>query len=514
MKLAALAALTGVRQARLRKPDFDLRHVHCDSRRVDGETGFLALAGLETDGHRFVAAARAAGAPALFVSDAALYERLAQELDAAPAGGGADGLAGVFLVPPGRAMLADLAATLHGHPSRTLRLLGVTGTSGKTTVVHLVAQLLQALGQPTATLGTQGLQLRGERLPSERTTPEAPDIQAFLRHALDEGVRTAAMEVTSIGIALERTRNLVFRAAAFTNLSQDHLDFHGDMEAYREAKFRLFTEYAPEAAVVNLDDATGRLLATRLRTEGAGGRLLTCGLEEPADLRATVLGREDGIALGRLRHAGAEHPFRFDLPGCFNLSNLLVAVGLLLAAGERLEELAPAVAACTGAAGRFEPVPLPAPFTVIVDYAHKPAALELALQAARGLTTGRLHVLFGCGGNRDRAKRPQMGAIAEARADRVVLTSDNPRQEDPQAILSEIAAGMRGVVPTLRIAERRAAIHALLDEAAPGDAVLIAGKGDEAYQETAGGKMPFDDREVVWEWERSRKGSRGRAPAP
>jgi UDP-N-acetylmuramoyl-L-alanyl-D-glutamate--2,6-diaminopimelate ligase len=501
MRLDAVAALPGVVRAHLHDPHYDLAQLHCDSRRADHRTAFLALAGLRTDGHRFVEAAQRAGAPALFVSDGAIYERLAA---LAP-----DGLRGVFQVQPGRAVLAELAAALHGHPARSLRLLGVTGTSGKTTVVHLVAQLLEALGQPCARLGTQGLRLGSEVLPSERTTPEAPDVQAFLRHAVSQGVRSAAMEVTSIGIALERTRGLPFAAAAFTNLSQDHLDFHHDMAAYRDTKFRLFLDYETRAAVANLDDPAGRLLTERLRKAGRKVPLLTHSLEQPAALTLGALRAENGATAGLIRYQGEEAPFRFPLLGHFNLANLLSALGLLLAGGERLAALAPAVACCTGPAGRFERVALDAPFTVIVDYSHKPAALELVLQAARPLTQGRLHVLFGCGGDRDRVKRPQMGAIAERLADRVMLTNDNPRSEDPQAILSEIAAGMRGNTPTCRIADRREAIHALLDGAAEGDVAVIAGKGDEAYQEIGGETLPFDDREVAREWGRLRKQGRG-----
>lgn len=492
MKLARVASMPGVLRAQLRDPDFELGRLHCDSRRADAQTAFLALAGLRTDGHRYVEAARQAGAPALFVSEPGVYERLVAEPP--------DGLAGVFLVPPGRAVLADLSAALTGYPHREVRLLGVTGTSGKTTVVHLVTQLLGALGQPCARVGTQGLAVGAERSPSERTTPEAPDIHALLRRSVEQGVRTAAMEVTSIGIELERSHGLSFAAAAFTNLSQDHLDFHHDMEAYRDAKFRLFLEYDTAAAVVNVDDAAGRLLAERLGVAGRARRLLDYGLERPATLTLEALRTEADATVGRVRYRDEVAPFRFGLPGRFNLANLLAALGLLLSSGESLQALAPAIAACAGPAGRFERVGLEAPFTVLVDYAHKPDALERVLRAARPLAHGRLRVLFGCGGERDRTKRPQMGAIAQRLADQVVLTSDNPRGERPEAILDEIEAGMSGPGLARRIVDRREAIHWLLHQARAGDVVLIAGKGDETYQEVAGRKMPFDDRDVVCEW--------------
>jgi UDP-N-acetylmuramoyl-L-alanyl-D-glutamate--2,6-diaminopimelate ligase len=495
MRLESLASLPGVLRAHLFDAAFDLPRLHCDSRRADARTGFLALPGLRTDGHRFLDAARRAGCPALFVSAAAAYEHLSA--------GAPGGLAGVFQVAPGRAVLAGLAAALEGHPARRLRLLGVTGTNGKTTATHLAAQLLRGLGRPCGLLGTLGAAIGAERAPSARTTPEAPDIHAFLRRCVDAGVETVAMEVSSIGIALERSHGLPFAAAAFTNLSQDHLDFHGSLEAYRDAKFRLFGEYDTRAAVVNVDDAAGRLLAGRLEAAGWGARLLTCGLAGAPALTLAGLQPDGGAVRGRVRLRGAEAAFRYRLLGPFNLANLLAALGLLLAAGEALEPLAAAVEGCEGARGRFERVPLEAPFTVIVDYAHTPDALEQLLLAARPLARGRLLLLFGCGGDRDRAKRPRMGEVAERLADAIVLSSDNPRSEPPEAILDEIAAGMRGTTPARRISERREAIHALLDQAAAGDVVLIAGKGDEAYQEIGARSLPFDDREVALEWGRA-----------
>ena len=496
MRLEDLARLPCVLRATVQRPGFELRAVHCDSRQVDGRTGFLALRGLQTDGHRFLDAARAAGAPVLLVSDLAHYRRLtAQPLET---------LAGVILVRPGRTVLAELAAEVYGWPARHLSLLGVTGTNGKTTVTHLAAQMLAGLGKRCAILGTLGMNIWGEPEPGARTTPEAPEIQEFLRRCVAARVQAAAMEVSSIGIALERSRGLPFSAAAFTNLTRDHLDFHGDWDAYREAKFRLFLEYDTQAAVVNLDDAAGRMLAERLRAAGRGARLVTYSLDGRADLFIDGQQADGEEMRGVLRYRGMKAAFRYRLLGRFNLYNLLAAVGLLLAAGYPLPDLAGAAEGCQGARGRFERVALDAPFTVVVDYAHSPDALENLLRAARPLAGGCLQVLFGCGGDRDRAKRPMMGGIAERLADRIVLSNDNPRGEDPQAILAEIAAGMNGSKPMLQIADRREAIWQLLDQAVAGDVILIAGKGDETYQEIAGKNYPFDDRQVVRDWAASR----------
>jgi UDP-N-acetylmuramoyl-L-alanyl-D-glutamate--2,6-diaminopimelate ligase len=496
MNLEDLARQPQVERFLLIEPGRALAALHCDSRQVNPQTAFLALKGLRTDGHRFLDDALARGAPALLVTEGEAFERLR----ASPP----PGLGGLFLVREGRVALAELAGTLAGHPSRRMALYGVTGTNGKTTVTHLVAQLLRARGRPCALIGTLGMKGAGRTVAAERTTPEAPDLQGFLAHCLAQGVTAAAMEVSSIGIALERTRGLRFHAAAFTNLTQDHLDFHADLAVYREEKFRLFLEYDSGGAVANLDDPAGRELAGRIAAAGRGGALITFALEGPADLALEGVQPDGPGVRGRIRFRDEAHPFRFSLLGAFNRSNLLAAVGLLLAGGEPLEHLAVAAESCEGAPGRFERVPVPAPFTVVVDYAHSPDALENLLRAARPLTRGRLRLLFGCGGERDTGKRPLMGALAERLADEVVLTNDNPRGEDPLAILAAIRAGMRGTTPTETIPERAEAIRHLLARSQPGDLLLLAGKGDEAYQEIAGKKRPFSDRAVVLEWARDR----------
>jgi UDP-N-acetylmuramoyl-L-alanyl-D-glutamate--2,6-diaminopimelate ligase len=493
MKLRDLASQPFVLRSRVEAPEAELAALHHDSRRAGPETAFFAMAGAASDGHAFLDAALAAGAPALFLSDTARFDRLAA--------GPMPRCGGVFLVRPGRESLADAARLVYGHPSRELRLLGVTGTNGKATVTFLASQMLAALGTPCAILGSLGMRLDGQAVQDTgRTTPEAPDLQGFLRECVRRGVGAAAMEVSSIGIHQGRTHGLSFAAAAFTNLTQDHLDYHGDMAAYGAEKARLFLDYGPPCAVLNRDDAFGRALEQRLARERSGVRVLTYSLAGEGALTAARLERTPAATRGVLRAEGGEHAFALPLPGDFNLANWLAAVGLLLALGRRPAEAAASAARCRGAPGRFERVPVPRPFTVVVDYAHTPDALETVLRTARGLAQGRVGVLFGCGGGRDRAKRPLMGAIAARLADLAVLTSDNPRGEDPEAILTEVERGMSGGPPHWRIADRGAAIRALLEWARPGDFLLIAGKGSETTQEIAGRKLPWDDRDAVRQW--------------
>ena len=494
-------------QSQVPHAGLELRAIHCDSRRVDAGTGFFALKGLSTDGHRFIDAAVSSGAPAVFVSDPAQFARLKAKQSSGHA---------VFLVPPGRQALAGLCDAIYGSPSRQLTLLGVTGTNGKTTVTHLVLEMLNALGRPAAALGTLGSQI-GDAFESAHpagahTTPEAPDIQAFLRRCVAQGIATAVMEVSSHGLALERTHGLRFFAAAFTNLSQDHMDFHPSLEHYRETKFRLFLEYEPRFALINEEDAAGAELAGRLSRERPEIGLIRYGAHGSSPLTAADLTLTPEGARGRLCWEGHRAPFSLPLPGRFNVENFLAAAGLLLAAGESLEALALAAASCRGAPGRFERVNVDAPFPVVVDYAHTPHALENLLRAARSMGQGRLMVLFGCGGDRDREKRPRMGEIADRLADHVVLCDDNPRGEDSKSILANIAAGMTGRATADIIPHRREAIFALLDRARPGDTVLLAGKGSEPCQEIQGVKTPFDDRQVVRDWAETRGYAGRRAP--
>jgi UDP-N-acetylmuramoyl-L-alanyl-D-glutamate--2,6-diaminopimelate ligase len=497
--LREIARLPAIAASRIASPELDLRALSADSRRVDHATAFFARKGGRVDGHAFLQEALGAGAPALFLTDPERYADWA----AAPAER-LEGLAGLFLARDVPHALAELAAAIYGEPARRMRLLAVTGTNGKTTVTYLAAQMLRAMGEPCAIVGSVGMLLDGEPERLGLTTPEAPELQAFLARCLGEGVSAAAMEASSIGIDRGRTHALAFRAAAFTNLSQDHLDVHGDMESYREAKFRLFTGHEVARAIVNLDDPAGRELAARLEERDSRPALLSFALDRPADLGAQHPRWDAAGVETALRVRGRLYPVRAPLLGRYNLSNLLAAAGLLIASGSTPEAVARAAADTRGAPGRLERVPVPHPFTVLVDYAHTPDALENVLGAVRPLTPGTLWVVFGCGGERDRGKRPRMGAVAERLADRVVLTSDNPRGEPAAAILDAIVRGLRDPRAAARIESREEAIRWTLDRAQPGDLVLIAGKGHETDQEIAGRRLPFSDQAVVRAWSEER----------
>jgi UDP-N-acetylmuramoyl-L-alanyl-D-glutamate--2,6-diaminopimelate ligase len=455
-----------------------------DSRRVGPGDCFVAVPGFKQDARRFAAEAVARGA-ALVVTEG---ERLPV---AAPQ----------ILVPSARLALARLAGAFYGHPSRRLTLVGITGTNGKTTTSYLVEALLRARGQRTGVIGTIQYVVGDEHRPAGQTTPEALELQAMLADMLERGVGGVAMEVSSHALVLDRAHDLAFDVAVFTNLTQDHLDFHGTFEAYTAAKRHLFELLAASpksgrVAVVNGDDPAG---AEMVRDLGLPVRRF--GLGESADVRALDhTSALDGIRMtvdtprGRLRVAS-------PLIGEHNVLNLLGAVAVGLALGLELPAIATALAGVDTVPGRFEQVRTGQPFLVVVDYAHTPDALERVLATARKLTRGRLAAVFGCGGDRDRGKRPLMGAIAARLCDQVWITSDNPRSERPEAIIAEIAEGVRraGLAPPRYATQpdRREAIRAALGWAGPGDAVVIAGKGHETYQIIGADVLSFDDREVA-----------------
>jgi UDP-N-acetylmuramoyl-L-alanyl-D-glutamate--2,6-diaminopimelate ligase len=458
--------------------------IHHDSRQIERGDCFVAVPGFKQDARRFVAEAVRRGAT-LVVTEG-------QRLDVAVPH---------ILVPSARLALARLAGAYYAHPSRRLTLVGITGTNGKTTTSYLVDALLRARGLRTGIIGTIQYVIGDERLPAGQTTPEALEIQSMLARMLEVRVGGVVMEVSSHALALARVEGLAFDVAVFTNLTQDHLDFHGTLDAYRRAKRRLFELLAesPKArrvAVVNADDPAGEAM-----TGGLALNALTFGLGPRAAVRAIGHASSlDGI------HMTVDSPHgRADLTspliGEHNVMNLLGAVATGLALGLPLSAIAPALAAVGQVPGRFEQVRAGQPFLVVVDYAHTPDALERVLTTARKLTPGRLGVVFGCGGDRDRGKRPLMGEIAARLADRLWVTSDNPRSEPPEAIIDEILVGVgRGGADKgryARLADRRVAIRAALRWARPGDAVVIAGKGHETYQIVGAEVLPFDDREVA-----------------
>lgn len=448
---------------------------------------FFCVSGFTRDGHEYAPAAIQRGAAALVV------ER--------PLGLGVPEV----LVPSARAAMAPAAARFERDPTAELEVVGITGTNGKTTSAYLVRALLEAAGRQCGLLGTVASIVGGARGDVVRTTPEAIDLQADFRAMLDGGDRACAIEVSSHALALHRADAIHWAAALFTNLTQDHLDFHPDMADYFAAKRRLF-EAEPRIAAINVDDPYGR----RLAADQPGA--LTFALDRPADYRAADV--ETGLAGSRFtaHTPDGEARLRSPLRGRFNVANALGALAVANALGVDLETIAVALRDAGRVPGRFEPVDEGQGFLVLVDYAHTPDSLENVLCAARELTAGRLHCVFGCGGDRDRTKRPLMGEIARRLSDRVIVTSDNPRSEDPEAIVAEIVAGAGPRAAA--IVDRRGAIETAIAGAARGDVVVIAGKGHEQGQELAAGrKLPFDDVAVAREALRAGGAQRGATPA-
>jgi UDP-N-acetylmuramoyl-L-alanyl-D-glutamate--2,6-diaminopimelate ligase len=443
-----------------------------DTRTVAPGTLFFCVPGFTRDGHDFASEAIAQGAVALVV-ERPLHQSVPE-----------------IQVPSVRAAMAPAAAAFYGDPTNTLQTIGVTGTNGKTTTAFLVGALLEADGRQTGLLGTVKSVIGGAERAVERTTPEAIDLQRTFREMLDAGDVACSMEVSSHALELHRADAIHFAAAIFTNLTQDHLDFHQTMERYYAAKRRLFEPGRAPHSVVNVDDPYGARLAAEL--SGA----ITYAVDRDATYRATDL-RTD-LSGSRFTVHGPDGMVTLSspLPGRFNVYNVLGALAAVRELGVPLEVAAGAIETAGHVPGRFEPVDAGQDFAVLVDYAHTPDSLENVLRAARGLTGGRVHVVFGCGGDRDRGKRPMMGEIAKRLADRVIVTSDNPRSEDPEAIIEEILAGSGADVE--HDADRRGAIAAAIATAAPGDVVVIAGKGHEQGQEFDGGrKVPFDDVTVA-----------------
>lgn len=442
----------------------EVRDVVLDTRAVTAGALFCCIRGTRVDGHALAGDAAAAGAVAV----------LAEAPVAVP-----DGVA-VVSVPDVRAAMGPVAAAFRGHPSSAMTVIGVTGTNGKTTTTQLLVSIFTAAGRRAEAIGT----LSG-RPGDPPTTPDAPALQARLAALRDAGVEVVAMEVSSHGLALHRVDGTRFAAAAFTNLSQDHLDLHETMEAYFAAKARLFTPAFTDLAVVHLGDRHAHLLrdAATIRTVG-------CSLDDADDLVLTPSGST---------WTWRGTPMRLPIAGRFNVANAVLASTVAAELGVPADAIAAGLAATPPVAGRFEAVDAGQPFGVVVDYAHTPDGLEAALSAARELTAGRVLVVFGAGGDRDRGKRPRMGAVAARLADRVVVTTDNPRSEDPDAIIAAVLEGVEDRSAVLVEPDRRAAIGAAVAEARAGDLVVIAGKGHETTQTIGERVLPFDDRVVARE---------------
>jgi UDP-N-acetylmuramoyl-L-alanyl-D-glutamate--2,6-diaminopimelate ligase len=466
-----------------------------DSRAVRPGDLYAAMPGASVHGAEFAAAAGAAGAVAV-LTDAAGAE-LAEA--AAP------GLP-VLLVPEVRPALGPAASSIYGRPSRQLLMLGVTGTNGKTTTSYLMEGGLRAAGRSTGLIGTVATRIGDRAIKSTRTTPEAPDLQALLAVMVEEGVDALAMEVSSHALAYGRTAGIHYAVTAFTNLTQDHLDFHADFEDYFAAKAKLFTPAYTDLAVVNADDPYGRRIAAQAAADGVRVWTFSAAGARSADWRAeqVELG-PDGSRFVLVGRDGSSYPASVHLPGAFNVANAMTAILILIGAGLDPEQVVAGVAAVPGVPGRMQKIEAGQEFLAVVDYAHTPDALSTLLAAVRPVTGGRLAVVVGCGGDRDRAKRPLMGAAAAWGADLVYLTNDNPRSEDPLEILRAAEDGARqalaeGAKAELAvIPDRAAAIHAAIGAARPGDSVIVAGKGHERGQEIAGVVHPFDDVQVLHE---------------
>lgn len=447
------------------------------SDRVAAGDAFFCIRGFAHDGHEFAADAVARGAVALVVE--------------AP-------VAGIdvpqHVVGDTRVALARASAEWFGHPSRRMVLTGITGTNGKTTTTYLLDSISRAAGRTTGLIGTVETRIAGEREPAARTTPESADLHALLARMAGRGVTACAMEVSSHAVDLHRVDAVEFAAVAFTNLTQDHLDYHHTIEEYYAVKRRLFTDFRTGRRVINIDDPYGQQIAADFDDA------LTVGRDPRARLRAT---RESADAEGtdiKFTFDGEPFELRLPLAGAYNVSNALVAAGCALGTGFDVDAVVRGLESAPQVPGRLERIDAGQPFSVVVDYAHTPDSLEKAAAAVRAVTEGRVITVFGCGGDRDPDKRPMMGRAAASASDVVVVTSDNPRSEDPVGIILQIEDGLRGGSATYEVeVDRRKAIERAIELAAPGDSVLIAGKGHEDYQIFADRTIHFDDREVARE---------------
>lgn len=454
--------------------DVALSGVSYRSDAVRPGNAFFAIRGFTHDGHAFAADAVAHGA-ALLVVERPLEIEVPQ-----------------VVVADTRRALAMASAAFYGEPSRSLDVVGITGTNGKTTTVYLLDSILRASGRVTGLVGTVETRIGSETRRAARTTPESADLEALLSEMRTGGVTAVSMEVSSHAIDLHRVDGIVFAVAAFTNLTQDHLDYHHTLEEYASVKRRLFEEFDVRARVVNIDDPLGAAMAADLNVELTVGRATGVDItatDEQADARGTTF---------ILRTPSGQGSVRLPLAGAYNVNNALVAAGCATALGVPLDDIVRGLEAAPQVPGRLERVEVGLPASVIVDYAHTPDSLEKAITAVRGVTRGRVIVVFGCGGDRDPEKRPLMGNAAGTLADLVIVTTDNPRSEDPVGIILQIEDGLRDSGASWQVeVDRRAAIAAALSQAEQGDTVLIAGKGHEDYQIFADRTIHFDDREVA-----------------
>lgn len=468
----ALSALAGLVSARvLGEGDPRVTDVTHDSRRVGPGAMYVALRGTNVDGHEYVGAARDNGAVAVCVEEAT--------------GSGLPEM----VVDDTRLVLGELAAAVHDYPSDALEVIGVTGTNGKTTVTHYIESIADQSGLVTGLIGTIHTRFAGTTARASMTTPEASEFQRLLADMRDAGVSVVAAEVSSHALEFGRVNATRFSVAAFTNLSQDHLDFHGDMDAYQAAKRRLFSEHDVATAVINVDDPIGAAIAAEYE-----GHLIAVGIGGDVSVR-DIETHPRRTAFTFVTPWG-EAPVIAPVIGEFNVANLVMAATCCIAAGLNFESVVQAMANVAGVPGRYEVVSGDDPIVVIVDYAHTPEGVATAVATARGLSSGRVIGLIGAGGDRDQAKRPAMGTAISA-ADVAVITSDNPRTEVPEDIAAAVVSGVDPNASHVLEIDRRAAIDVAIDAAEDGDVVLILGRGHEPYQQIAGQKVDFDDRLVA-----------------
>ena len=474
MKLSELLKQTRVLTLRA-DPELEVGGVNCDSRTVQPGDAYVAIRGYQTDGHRYIPDAIRRGASVIICEEAPKEE------------------IPYVLTEDSRAALADMGAAWYGYPAREMTMIGVTGTNGKTTVTYLLKSVLeQTVGAKVGLIGTIQNMIGQEILETERTTPESIEVQALLRRMADAGCTYVVMEVSSHALMLQRVRNIDYRVGIFTNLTQDHLDFHGTMENYRKAKELLFRNCG--VGVLNVDDDA----AEKIRASAA----CPCrgyGVKRPAELTARdVTYLADSVSFTAAED-GDSVPVRLGIPGTFSVYNALSVLAAARALGIPLKDCAEALGHAQGVKGRVEVVPTPGKdYTVLIDYAHTPDGLENVLKSVKNVCKGRLIAVFGCGGDRDATKRPIMGAIGVRLADLVIFTSDNPRTEDPNEILRQVVAGAEGTQTPYEVVEnRRAAIRRAMDLAKKDDVIVLAGKGHETYQILGTEKTHLDEREEV-----------------
>ena len=481
MQLKTLVAAIPIRQV-IGTLDRTVESIAYDSRRVQRNGLFVALRGEKADGHEFIGSAIDKGASVILTEREEQHPRVT-----------------CLVVENTRTALADLSANFYGHPARKLKLAAVTGTNGKTTTTFLIKHICEKAGLRCGLIGTVHYEIGERILPAIRTTPESLDLQELLAQIVNAGCRAAAMEVSSHALAQDRACGLEWDVAVFTNLTQDHLDFHGTMESYFDSKVKLFTQLGSQqkkpkpVAIVNIDDRYGEQLLDRIGKRVAG---VTYGMSVRADFRASNYRVEFSGTSYQLDAHGKSYLVRVPLIGRFNVANSVAALAAANALGISLRDAVLSLGKSPQVPGRLELVPAKRQFQVFVDYAHTPDALRNVLKTLRELEPHRLIVVFGCGGNRDRQKRSLMGEMVDRHADYAIITSDNPRKEDPNAIVEEIEKGFR-LSRYEKIVDRTQAIGRAIALAEPRDIVLIAGKGHENYQEFADYTVPFDDIQVA-----------------